>query len=159
MTLNFTEASDLIETFRTQTSREVYSKYNLDQSLWQNDLVKHAFDEVKHFINTELSREDLNSSLTLDLKLMHVMERNVSEGMSMSQFQAVFIALILEALDKKKHDEYGRKHASLLRFGYRCRLLSFFLSQMLRDGMVDFVIGMYKNEEARYGVLSFFELV
>lgn len=27
------------------------------------------------------------------------------------------------------------------------------------DRMVDFVIGMYKNEEARYGVLSFFELV
>ncbi len=154
--MNFSEAAHAIHTFRTQSAKDVYAKWILDFSHWQLEPVRQAFEEVKHFIQTELPKQDLKSCVELDLKLLHLMERHVSEGMPMAYFQAVFVALILEALDVKRHDDYGKKHVTLLTYSYRSRLLSFFLSEMLRENMVDFVLATYKDEETRHNILGFF---
>ena len=146
----------MIETYKTTTCKDLYSKWGMDdRHVWKKDSVQAAFRDVHQFIHTKVV-DDASLSIDLDMALMDILETHRKDG-GMAKFQAVFVALILETMLTKDGDLSAKKRHSLLTHGYKCPLLSFILAQLLDPKHVGQLLELYRDTSARNEVLSFFK--
>jgi hypothetical protein len=164
----------LVERYRTNIYKDIYAKWHMDTLAWGKPWVKNAFIEIKEFITTKLSNDVVPSScFDFDVELIDILERhrNGQKGQGVTTetndkpagdvacYQSIFVALMLDALEKKKKDTYAKKPLTLLTHGYKSQLLSCFMAELLGESTIDPFLALYNNKGAKEKVLKFFELI
>lgn len=148
----------VIDKYKTITCKDLYSKWHMHScEMWRKDFVKAAFKEMQEFITTKVAADTPKSCGDLDAELMNILERHRGPG-DMAAYQAMFVALLLEAMDAKKNDLYAKKTHTLLTHGYKCQLLAYLLAQLLGEATIGPLLTLYQTPSSRDQVLAFFEL-
>lgn len=145
----------LLERYKTTHYKDVYAKWSMNAP-WQREWVREAFIDLRELISVKMTAEELPSCHSLDAELIEILEKH-RKG-EVAAYQSMFVALILEALDMKRADDYAKKTHSLLTHGYKSHLLSFFIARLLEEDNLDLVIALYKDEAKKNEVLKFFDL-
>lgn len=172
----------LVERYRTNIYKDVYAKWHMDTLAWGKPWVKNAFVEIKEFITTKLGNDIVPSScFDFDVELIDILERHrkgVSQGSDPKKsssndlgagagagagdvacYQSIFVALMLDALEKKKKDTFAKNPMTLLTHGYKSQLLSCFMAELLGESTIDPFLALYNNKVAKERVLKFFDLM
>lgn len=164
----------LVERYRTHTYKDMYAKWHMDTLAWGKPWVKNAFVEIKEFITTKLGNDVVPSScFDFDVELIDILERHrKDQGVTavdktttdkpagdVACYQSIFVALMLDALEKKKKDVYAKTPLTLLTHGYKSQLLSCLMAELLGERTIDPFLALYNNKVAKERVLKFFDLI
>lgn len=160
----------LVERYRTNIYKDIYAKWHMDTLAWGKPWVKNAFVELKEFITTKLGNDVVPSScFDFDVELIDILERHrkgQAQGQAQIQdqgdvacYQSIFVALMLDALEKKRKDTYAKTPLTLLTHGYKSQLLSCLMAELLGERTIDPFLALYNNKVAKEKVLKFFDLM
>lgn len=167
----------LVERYRTNTYKDMYAKWHMDTLAWEKPWVKNAFVEINDFITTKLGNDVVPSScFDFDVELIDILERhrkgqggggnstdtdktNSKPAGNVACYQSIFVALMLDALEKKKKDVYAKTPLTLLTHGYKSQLLSCLMAELLGERTINPFLTLYNNKVAKERVLKFFDLI
>lgn len=145
-----------LDHYKTVVCKDIYAKWHMESpDVWKTPSVKAAFMDIKEFLATRVAADPVKSCLELDMELMDILEKHRGPG-EMAGYQAIFVALLLECLDAKQHDDHARKPSVLLTHGYKCQLLSYLQAQLLGENTIDALLALHRNSLERDRVLGFF---
>jgi hypothetical protein len=150
--MDLKQVSQTIEQYKLITLKDLYSQWTTQEATWRQPGARKLFWDLKHFVDVTLSSSSdkpKRSCYEYDVALIDILNRHLKLVSNPSHLQPAFVALILELLDSKRDDEWGRRPSGLLTHGYKSQLLSFLVAQFLQTPIVDRVIDLYHDVEQK----------